>query len=207
MTSEVLPSVAHSHFNWRLLGVLLVAILLSTILVTPYALAIQSPSLHSVKLPLPLLALIPIQWILTTIFCGIFAALVLLIAGRIGLGLPLVERWLAGDPSWPLARRFSFKAIIAGIVVGVAIVALEKTLFAAQLAAEFKQLKTPPGSAPVWAGFLAAFYGGSTEEILLRLFMLSFFACFFKSSAAQSAALQGWQCYGSPIFSLQSFSG
>jgi membrane protease YdiL (CAAX protease family) len=172
--------VARSCFNWRLLGILLLAIGVSTILVTPYALAIESPALRGAKLPLPLWVLIPIEWIASTLAYGILAALGLLIAGRIGLGLPLLESWLVGHPIWPLARRFFFKAIFAGILVSLAIIALEKTLFAAQIASELKQLKTPPGRPPVWAGFLASFYGGTTEEILLRLFMLSLFAWLFQ---------------------------
>ncbi|HTW95333.1 MAG TPA: CPBP family intramembrane glutamic endopeptidase [Tepidisphaeraceae bacterium] len=176
MTSETSLPPARPHFNWHLLGILLLAILVSTILVTPYALAIQNPANHGGTLPLPLQVLIPIQLIATTIIYGTFAALGLLIARRLGLGLPLVDSWLGGRPDWSPARRFFFKAIVAGILVAVAVIALEKLLFAAQIAAELKQLKTPPGHPPVWAGFLASFYGGTTEEILLRLFALSLFA-------------------------------
>ena len=62
-------------YNWRLLGVLVVAMLVSIILVTPYALAIQANTLKSVKLPLPLTVLIPIQWVAATVLYGIFAGI------------------------------------------------------------------------------------------------------------------------------------
>ena len=180
MTSQAPTSVVLSHFNWRLLGILVLAILASTILVIPYVVAIQSPSLHGGKLTLPLMLLIPIESISTIIGYGILAALGLLFAGRIGLGLPFLESWLAGKPNWALVRGFLPKAVVAGTLAAIAIIALEKTVFAAPLAAELKQLKTPPGRPPVWAGFLASFYGGTTEEILLRLFALSLLAWLLK---------------------------
>jgi len=112
---------------------------------------------------------------------GIVAAIGLFVAGRIGLGLPFLESWLAGKPDWARVRKFVVPAILAGVLASVAIIALDVGVFAPRLSAELKQSalqgqQTPTLSAPVWAGFLASFYGGITEEILLRLFMLSLFA-------------------------------
>ena len=98
-------------YNWRLLGTLVVAVLVTTILVTPYALAIQGDTFKDIKLPLPLALLIPIQWVAGTLFCGILAAVSLAIAGRIGLGLPFLESWLAGKPDWPYLRAFAWRAV------------------------------------------------------------------------------------------------
>jgi len=87
-------------YNWHLLGILVVAMFVSTILVTPYALAIQGDTLKNIKLPLPLALLMPIQWVAGTLFCGILAAVGLVVARRIGLGLPFLEGWLARKPDW-----------------------------------------------------------------------------------------------------------
>ena len=94
-------------YNWRLLGILVVAMFVSTVLVTPYALAIQSDTLKHLKLPMPLALLIPIQLFTSTLFCGLLAAVGLAIARRIGLGLPFLESWLARKPDWPYFRSFA----------------------------------------------------------------------------------------------------
>ena len=181
MKNETSMDKTRKPFNWRLLAVLVIAILVSVILITPYSLALQSESLKTAKLPLPLPILLPIQWMETTVLYGILAAIGLVIANRIGLGLPVIESWLVGKPDWPLVRKFALPAIIAGVLAGIAILALDVWVFNPRLMAELSQLgaKQPqaPGQAtPAWMGFLASFYGGITEEILLRLFMLSLLA-------------------------------
>jgi len=177
MSDETPSGSVRRPYNWRLLGLLVAAILLSLILVTPYVLAIQ-PRLKTAKLPLPLSILMPIQWVATTVFYGVIAAGGLAIAGRIGLGLPFLESWLAGKPDWARLRRFVWPAVISGVFAGIAAEVLEKGVFAPRLSAEFRQLglKEPHLAVPRWAGFLASFEGGVTEEILLRLFVLSLLA-------------------------------
>ena len=179
MNNEGSNNVTRRPFPWRLWGILVAAILVSVILVTPYALSLQQYSLQNAQLPMPLYLLLPLQWAQTTILYGLVAALGLLIAGRIGLGLPFLESWLAGQPDWARVRRFLLPAIAVGALAGVAIVLLDVDIFGPQLAADLAQqgqTATPTLRAPVWQGFLASFYGGVTEEILLRLFVLSLFA-------------------------------
>jgi hypothetical protein len=169
-----IDSISRSY-NWRLLSILAGAILVSTILVTPYALAIQADTLKTVKLPLPLSVLIPMQWVGNTVLCGLLAGIGLAVAGRIGLGLPFLEGWLAGKPDWPYLRRFAWRAVLAGVLVAVAVLMLEKWVFDPHLSAAFKQ-KLPHANVPLWRWFLASFYGGVTEETMLRLFLLSVLA-------------------------------
>jgi len=182
VSTETTPGSARKSYNWRLLIILTAAVLISVILVTPYALTLQAATLKTAKMPLPLNILLPIQWAETTILYGILAAIGLFIAGRIGLGLPFLEGWLAGKPDWGLVRRFIVPAIVAGVLAGVAILVLDRFVFAPPLRAELKQLPSNVSGAlslpspPAWQGFLASFYGGVTEEILLRLFVLSLLA-------------------------------
>lgn len=166
-------------FPWRLWGILVAAILVSVILITPYVLSLQQFSLQDAELPMPLYLLLPLQWAQSVILYGIIAALGLIIARRIGLGLPFLESWLAGRPDWALVRRFLIPAIVVGVLAGGAIVLLDYTVFGPRLAAELAALgqsEQPTLGAPAWQGFLASFYGGITEEILLRLFVLSLVA-------------------------------
>jgi membrane protease YdiL (CAAX protease family) len=179
MNSRSVDHDTRKPFPWRLWGILVAAILVSVILITPYVLSLQQFSLQDAKLPMPLVLLLPLQWAQTTILYGIIAALGLIIAGRIGLGLPFLESWLAGRPDWALVRRFLVPAIVVGVLAGIAIVLLDYLVFGPRLATELAQLgqtELPTLGAPAWQGFLASFYGGITEEILLRLFVLSLVA-------------------------------
>ena len=180
MNNETTNKLAYKPYNWRLLGILVAVVLLSVIMVTPYALTLQSHTLATAKLPMPLIILLPLQWLEATILYGVLAAIGLLVANRIGLGLPFLESWLAGKPEWDRVRKFALPAIIAGILAAIVITVLDAAVFGPQLSAELKRLGiTIPTSSlvpPVWEGFLASFEGGTTEEILLRLFMLSVFA-------------------------------
>ena len=127
-------------YHWRLLAILVGAILISVILVTPYSLSLQEEALKAAPLPIPLHILLPIQWLQTTILYGALAGIGLLIAARIGLGLPLLESWLAGRPDWALARKFVLPAIVAGLLVGIAILALDMAVFAPRVSAQMEAL-------------------------------------------------------------------
>ena len=181
MSSET-TGAARKPYNWRLLIILMAAVLVTVIMVTPYTLTLEAATLSTAKLPIPLAILLPLQWAETTVLYGILAAIGLFIAGRIGLGLPFLESWLAGKPDWGLVRRFILPAIVAGVLAGVAILVLDQFVFGPPLRAELKQLPSSLSTAaslagpPAWQGFLASFYGGVTEEILLRLFVLSLLA-------------------------------
>ena len=106
MSDETAAPTTPKPFNWRLLLILVAAILISVILLTPYALTLQAETLKEVELPVPLNILLPFQWLQTTIQYGFLAALGLLIAGRLGLGLPFLESLLARKPDWQLVRKF-----------------------------------------------------------------------------------------------------
>ena len=201
MNTETTPIPTRKPYNWRLLAILLVAIFISVILITPYSLALQAETLKNAKLPMPLALLLPLQWLQTTVLYGVLAAIGLWIANRIGLGLPFLESWLAGKPDWPLVRKFIWPAVIAGALAGVVIIALDAVVFGPRVALELKQLGMNQSllatiTPPAWKGFLASFYGGVTEEILLRLFMLSLFAWigrfFSRTSAGRPSTAVFW---------------
>jgi len=181
MSDTTTTRLVRKPYNWRVLAILVIAILISVILLTPYELSLQAGTLKTAHLPLPLAILLPIQWLETTLLYGVLAAIGLLVAGRIGLGLPFLESWLAGKPEWMRVRKFVLPAILAGALAGIAILLLDQFVFSRPLVAELKSLgmNIPAISnlnPPAWQGFLASFYGGITEEILLRLLVLSLLA-------------------------------
>jgi membrane protease YdiL (CAAX protease family) len=71
-------------------------------------------------------------------------------------------------------------SILIGVVAALLIVGLELALFQPMLVQEFGEAADAlvlSGTQPAaWKGFLASFYGGIVEEILLRLFLMSLLA-------------------------------
>jgi membrane protease YdiL (CAAX protease family) len=166
MSSETSTGAGRTPYNWRLLAILVVAILVSGILLTPYQLAIQGESLT-------ISPALFTGWLLGTVQLGIMAAIGLAVAGRIGLGLPFLESWLAGRPDWLRVRRFVLPAILTGVLAGTIVLVLDVVVFVPRIPALTQlELKVPPP----WTGFLGSFYGGIAEEIQVRLFILSLFA-------------------------------
>jgi hypothetical protein len=62
--------------------------------------------------------------------------------------------------------------VLAGAIASAAIIALDLKVFLPSLPAQFTAQAAPAS----WKGFLASFYGGFTEELMLRLFLLSVLA-------------------------------
>ncbi len=97
------------------------------------------------------------------IFVGLF------LAQRIGFGAPLLQDYFDGKRvAMDRVLRLLRFGIACGVLVGVAIVIVD-ALFFAQVAFSVIETFRPA----LWKGFLASFYGGICEEILLRLFLMT----------------------------------
>ena len=96
------------------------------------------------------------------------AALGLMIGARLGLGAPLLTAWFEGRPA--PARAALGPAALLGAGLGAAMLLLF-TLGHGAVSAQL--LGRTPVVPPAWTGVLAAFAAGVTEEVLLRLFLLS----------------------------------
>ena len=93
-------------------------------------------------------------------------------AGRpLGLGAPILERWIAGEQVREQVRRILVLSLVAGVLSALAITPLEVWVFAPRL----PQLATIPEPA-AWKWALASLYGGITEELITRLGLFSFMA-------------------------------
>jgi len=107
------------------------------------------------------------------IFAGMF------FASRVGLGTPILDSATRGEPIADKIRAILPLSIILGVIGTLIILGLEVFFFQPAMikdlgdAANALNLQTSQPAA--WKGFLASFYGGIAEEILLRLFVMSFF--------------------------------
>lgn len=126
------------------------------------------------SIPLPLLILIGVVQNLCMLALMVFVGLKL--GQKIGLGAPLLEGWLAGTSvtnQWRESFRASLReGLIAGIAIGVILLIVLLALVPLLPNLPF----VTAAKLAVWKRFLACFYGGLTEEILSRLFLLTLIA-------------------------------
>lgn len=143
--------------------ILIAAGVAGSVLVFPYVLA-------TTALPpeIPLGVLVGAQFAQSAILVSIAVIAGLWCARRVGLGAPVIEAWLRGDPVRSALVALLPLAVAVGLACGMLIVALDATVFRDAIP-DGKGI----GAAPAWTGFLASFYGGITEEILTRLFLVS----------------------------------
>ena len=143
--------------------------------VLPYQLTLIGDRLPETPLPLPVL--LALQLGQAGIVCAAATALGLRLGRDLDLGAPLVAVLTrprqAGEPSRRRdvgrhLRRLVVPSAAWGAAAALTVLTLETTVFRGVAAsAGFG------GSAPLWQRLLACFYGGVTEEVLMRLGLLT----------------------------------
>ncbi len=172
----------HKPINWKIFFILLAAAIFGLIAIIPYSLALQAASTRPpVPPPMPLPVLAAIQISLQALMFAVAIAIGLFFANRTGLGLPIMEARLEGQSVGAKMRAILPISIILGLLASFLIIALDVYVFQpalkAQLGTQIPVLSGARSATPAaWKGFLASFYGGFDEEILLRLCIMSFLA-------------------------------
>jgi hypothetical protein len=167
------PSTA-GGFNLRLWAILLSTGVAGAAAVLPYGLELaKSMPLPAEQPPLPLPLIIALSLLQNSVLIGLAVWGGLVFAQRAGLpGAPLLAAGLNGQR--PDVRRALASGAGIGLLAGSAMTAADVLLFAGTLPQSVIALL----EAPLWKRLLAGvFYGGITEELLLRLFMVSGLAC------------------------------
>lgn len=168
----------HKPFNWKIFFILWVAAILATLAVLPYVFEMQSDLIALVPISLP--ALIAIQIVQSGILFAILIFIGLILMKRIGLSTPILDAATNGET---YADKFSAIlpiSIALGVIASLFIVGLDAYVFQPALLRELgdkaNTLNLQTSQPAAWKGLLASFYGGITEELLLRLFVMSLFA-------------------------------
>uniref|UniRef100_UPI00260D5BF5 CPBP family intramembrane glutamic endopeptidase n=1 Tax=uncultured Methanomethylovorans sp. TaxID=183759 RepID=UPI00260D5BF5 len=86
---------------------------------------------------------------------------------------PILEGWLEGREVKSYLRSILGISIGLGILAGILIIGLDLLFSSAGVPIDLTQASINP---PAWQGFLASFYGGINEEVLLRLFVMTLIA-------------------------------
>lgn len=168
-SSEAAVKHVRRRLRWKVFDLLMGGALIGILGGIPYSLSLTGPP---PSLPIPLWLLLILQIFQNLALVAAATGLGLWLGEKVGLGAPLLQDWLAGE-SDALARfrALLLPATLAGAVSAVAILVLELGLFAPRLGTS-PEIGAGP---PLWQGFLASFYGGINEELLLRLGMMTLF--------------------------------
>lgn len=153
--------------NWKLYFVLLVASVFSIIAIMPYIITLQGDILKAASIPFPLVILIiTLQSIL---LFAIFTFIGLKLSNKLGLKIPIIENIITKKRISIDIKSIVKTSVLLGCITGIVIIVLDFLFSQFGLEGLFKQI-----SVPLWQGFLASFYGGISEEIVMRLFFMSF---------------------------------
>lgn len=163
--------------NWPLVFILLAGGLLGFLSIIPLVLQ-WLPHLMGAeveadfrqKLPMPLPVVFALGFIQNAAILGLAIIAGLTLGKRIGLGAPELESWLAGTPRPGLARRLTHAAII-GLCTGLVLIALDALVLLPRTGLDLAKWMV---DVPLWKRLLAGFfYGGITEELITRLFLVT----------------------------------
>lgn len=175
-SSESAPLAAPKQFDWRLFLILSILGLLASFLVIPYALALTDPaSLEALGGGEAALIMTIVGQVCTGALLFPLVAIGLLAGNKVGLGAPLLARLLKREPGKESARKALLWGFVAGLLGGALIVGLAAATGPLIDADYLRQgLELPEIRSPEpWMGFLAAISAGITEEIMLRLFLMT----------------------------------
>lgn len=154
--------------NWKSFFILLSLSLISVACVFPYIISLQGEILAKIGQPIELIFFMQLAQSLILFSVAIFLGL--FFAKKVNFKLPLIEAILEKGDYKKILKNILGKSIIAGAVAAILIYIVD-ILFTVLGAA----ISTHQNYAPAWQKLLAALYGGTTEEILMRLFLMTFF--------------------------------
>lgn len=162
-------------FSWAEFALLCVAAMIGVACVMPYTLELTPDAFKKAqeRIHKPLWVILLLQGVQGVVMLCVATGLGLLLAHQIGLGAPLIEGLLAGKNVAAQASSMLAPALILGVASSAVLLVLEITVFWPRLPTAMRESTPIPA---LWKRFLASFYGGIDEELLLRLFLLSLLA-------------------------------
>jgi hypothetical protein len=196
-----------NEYPWTIFFILLVAGLLGTAAVIPYALSFNPKAVEKMRanvsetgqpgreakrgLPMPVLVLI--SSLQSVVLIGLTTFLGLLAGRQVGLGAPIVQAVLDGRPVMEKILEMAPASVLLGLGAGIVMLVLEWTYFMPRIPRNLANLDSRTA---FWKRVLACFYGGVVEESLMRLFLMTslvwLFGLIWKTPAGTPAAGAFW---------------
>lgn len=123
--------------------------------------------------PKPIIIILSI--VQSALLLGIATGIGLWLAPKVNLHWWIITHWLTGEPIPFSVPSALFTAIAFGLVSAILIVGLDR-----QFRTKMPPIQEDSQIPGPFHGFLASFYGGIAEEVLLRLFLLTLFLFLFQ---------------------------
>ncbi len=162
---------AKRRWNWKVFFVLVGLIIPATFAIWPYISHQQNISIGW--------DLLVIDRLINILLYSVLGGIGLLLANRIGLGMPFVEAWAKREPMPYRFRDIVAIAVITAVILVLLSVFLHTVVFDAPVNAMLEKLSIAipeAANTPPLYGLLAAMSAGITEEIEFRLLGLSLLA-------------------------------
>lgn len=177
------PTGTPRTIDWRLVLILLVAGLIGAASVIPMVMewlphlvgADEETELQQ-NLPLPIPVIFVLGLLQNSVILGAAIVAGLALGKRVGLGAPELEAWRAGALRPGLGRRLVLAAVI-GLITGLVLIGMDAFVLLPRTGVALAEWMA---GIPLWKRLLAGvLYGGITEELLTRLFVVTVLAWVF----------------------------
>jgi membrane protease YdiL (CAAX protease family) len=145
---------------------------IGTVAVTPYLMELLHEQFEksAAKTGLGMPAVAAIFVLQTAVSLGVAVSVGLWAARKVGLRAPVSEALVGRQPTGPVVKEVARLSLIMGTAAALVVVLLELLAFLPLWRVSgLPQMPEPA----LWKGALASLYGGITEELLCRLFLLS----------------------------------
>lgn len=156
--------------NWRIKLVLLFTILniIGIFAIIPYSLTLMGN--QSVPGDSPISFIIIINSTIQVLYMFVLILVGLRLQNRTGLNAPLLNGIVYPKTRVHISKKWLINSIVGAFIGSLMIILLDLFVFSPLIEAPMDQLPSPNW----WQGLLASLYGGITEELMLRLFGMTF---------------------------------
>lgn len=156
--------------NWRIKLVLLFTILniIGIFAIIPYSLTLMGN--QSVPGDSPISLIIIINSTIQVFYMFVLILVGLRLQNRTGLNAPLLNGIVYPKTRVHISKKWLINSIVGAFIGSLMIILLDLFVFSPLIEAPMDQLPSPNW----WQGLLASLYGGITEELMLRLFGMTF---------------------------------
>lgn len=169
------------RYPWRIFWVLLAAAFAGSIAILPYIFEVFAQRFTAETAAVPRELIIGMQLLHLLLIFGIAAGFGLLVAPKVGIQLPYLQRWI--NNTLAEVRPHTFRvAAISGLMIGV----LTVLALYAVILPRIPQFPTE-ADVPLWKRLGVCIYGAINEELLMRLFLLSLVLWGLQAVARRSA--------------------
>jgi len=157
-----------NSINWKIFLILLSSSLISVACVFPYIISVQGELLSKIGVSIEFIFFAQFIQCIVLFSIAIFFGLILV--KKIGFRLPLLQAIVEKGDHKKVLKDILSTSVISGVTVAVILYGLDILFTILRVG-----ITTHQSPAPIWQTLLASFYGGITEEILMRLFLMTLF--------------------------------